>query len=96
MRRKRVPRISAADLRRRGAALFPVPLNCDNNVCWKLFSAWRGEAPGQRPIKMEFHDITESPTEKRVTELLELFYPVHYKTGIAFEDAMRNGKLTRK
>jgi DNA-binding MarR family transcriptional regulator len=45
---------------------------------------------------MEFHDIAESPTEKRVTELLELFYPVHYKTGIAFEDAMRNGKLTRK
>jgi len=45
---------------------------------------------------MEFHDTAENPTEKRVTELLELFYPVHYKTGIAFEDAMRNGKLTRK
>ncbi len=35
-------------------------------------------------------------TEQRVTELLELFYPVHYKTGIAFEDAMRSGQLTRK
>ncbi len=35
-------------------------------------------------------------SEQRVTELLELFYPVHYKTGIAFEDAMRNGQLTRK
>jgi len=34
--------------------------------------------------------------EHRVAELLELFYPVHYKTGIAFEDAMRNGKITRK
>jgi len=45
---------------------------------------------------MEFHDPAESPTERRVTELLELFYPVHYKTGIAFEDAMRHGKLTRK
>jgi DNA-binding MarR family transcriptional regulator len=27
---------------------------------------------------------------------LETIYPVDYKTGIAFEDAMRNGKLTRK
>lgn len=43
---------------------------------------------------MEIPD--DSPTERRVTELLELFYPVHYKTGIAFEDAMRSGKLTRK
>lgn len=34
--------------------------------------------------------------EKRVTELLALFYPVHYKNGIAFEDAMRGGRLTRK
>jgi DNA-binding MarR family transcriptional regulator len=49
---------------------------------------------------MESRDTTsnsaQGPTERRVTELLELFYPVHYKTGIAFEDAMRNGKLTRK
>jgi DNA-binding MarR family transcriptional regulator len=34
--------------------------------------------------------------EDRITELLELFYPVHYRTGITFEDAMRRGKLTRK
>jgi DNA-binding MarR family transcriptional regulator len=33
---------------------------------------------------------------RRVEELLELFYPVHYRTGIAFEDAMRGGQLTRK
>jgi DNA-binding MarR family transcriptional regulator len=46
--------------------------------------------------KMEFHNGTEDPNEHRVTELLELFYPVHYKTCIAFEDAMRDGKLTRK
>jgi len=41
-------------------------------------------------------DVIQDPTERRVTELLELFYPVHYKTGIAFEDVMRDGKLTRK
>jgi len=29
-------------------------------------------------------------------ELLELFYPVHYKGGMALEDAMRGGHLTRK
>ena len=45
---------------------------------------------------MEAVDSAESRTELRVTQLLELFYPVHYKTGIAFEDAMRNGQLTRK
>jgi DNA-binding MarR family transcriptional regulator len=45
---------------------------------------------------MEVDNSAESRAELRVTELLELFYPVHYKTGIAFEDAMRNGQLTRK
>ena len=45
---------------------------------------------------MELDNFAESRTELRVTQLLELFYPVHYKTGIAFEDAMRNGQLTRK
>jgi DNA-binding MarR family transcriptional regulator len=48
------------------------------------------------PSKMELQDITESTAERQVSELLELFYPVHYKTGIAFEEAMRGGKLTRK
>ncbi len=33
--------------------------------------------------------------ESRVNELLELFYPVHYKIGFAFEDGMRLGQLTR-
>ncbi|MGH7837402.1 MAG: hypothetical protein ACREQC_06190, partial [Candidatus Binataceae bacterium] len=46
--------------------------------------------------KMEFQVSADGSTERRVTELLELFYPVHYKTGIAFEDAMRGDKLTRK
>jgi DNA-binding MarR family transcriptional regulator len=41
-------------------------------------------------------NFRENLAEQRVTELLELFYPVHYKTGIAFEDAMRGGKITRK
>ena len=35
-------------------------------------------------------------TEGLVAELLELFYPVHYKGGMALEDAMRGGRLSRK
>ncbi len=38
----------------------------------------------------------DESTERQVTELLELFYPVHYKSGVAFEDALRAGRLTRK
>ncbi len=34
--------------------------------------------------------------EDPAAELLELFYPVHYKGGMALEDAMRRGQLTRK
>ncbi len=45
---------------------------------------------------MESANSSRNLAEQRVTELLELFYPVHYKTGIAFEDAMRGGKITRK
>jgi DNA-binding MarR family transcriptional regulator len=49
-----------------------------------------------RNIELQVVSHEERPDEQRVTELLELFYPVHYKTGIAFEDAMRGEKLTRK
>ncbi len=28
-------------------------------------------------------------------QLLEFFYPIHYKAGMALEDAMRRGRLTR-
>lgn len=45
---------------------------------------------------MDSQDLSDDTNEQRITELLELFYPVHYKTGIAFEDAMRAGRLTRK
>jgi hypothetical protein len=38
---------------------------------------------------------TKAALERRVNELLELFYPVHYKIGFAFEDGMRLGQLTR-
>jgi DNA-binding MarR family transcriptional regulator len=38
---------------------------------------------------------TKVTLERRVNELLELFYPVHYKIGFAFEDKMRRGRLTR-
>src|SRR6266581_8445807 len=37
-----------------------------------------------------------SGTADPAAELLELFYPVHYKGGMALEDAMRGGRLSRK
>lgn len=36
------------------------------------------------------------PKKTLAVELLELFYPVHYKGGMALEDAMRGKQLTRK
>jgi DNA-binding MarR family transcriptional regulator len=32
----------------------------------------------------------------QVSSLLEFFYPIHYKLGIALEDALRGGQITRK
>jgi len=37
----------------------------------------------------------DKQAEQYATELLELFYPIHYRGNMAVEDAMR-GKLTRK
>lgn len=56
----------------------------------------QSDACGELQVMTEAPDAEQSLAEQRVTELLELFYPVHYKTGIAFEDAMRGGKITRK
>ncbi len=36
-----------------------------------------------------------APAARQASELLELFYPVHYRGNMALEDAMR-GELTRK
>lgn len=33
--------------------------------------------------------------ETAAGQLLEFFYPIHYKAGMALEDAMRRGRLTR-
>jgi DNA-binding MarR family transcriptional regulator len=38
---------------------------------------------------------TASVAERHATDLLELFYPVHYRSNMALEDAMR-GSLSRK
>jgi DNA-binding MarR family transcriptional regulator len=38
---------------------------------------------------------TSSPVERHAADLLELFYPVHYRGNMAVEDAMR-GELSRK
>lgn len=37
-------------------------------------------------------DTTTPPA----AELLEFFYPIHYKLGMTLEDALRRGQLTRK
>ena len=39
--------------------------------------------------------ISAAVAQRQATDLLELFYPVHYKSNMALEDAMR-GHLTRK
>ena len=34
--------------------------------------------------------------ETSAAELQEFFYPIHYQIGMALEDALRGGMLTRK
>jgi len=36
------------------------------------------------------------PEETTAAELQEFFYPIHYQIGMALEDALRGGVLTRK
>ncbi|MBI3801965.1 MAG: MarR family transcriptional regulator [Deltaproteobacteria bacterium] len=36
------------------------------------------------------------PQETTAAELQEFFYPIHYQIGMALEDALRGGVLTRK
>ena len=38
----------------------------------------------------------EQPQDKTAAELQEFFYPIHYQIGMALEDALRGGVLTRK
>ncbi|MGE0681110.1 MAG: MarR family winged helix-turn-helix transcriptional regulator [Candidatus Binatia bacterium] len=38
----------------------------------------------------------EQPKETVAAELQEFFYPIHYQIGMALEDALRGGLLTRK
>jgi DNA-binding MarR family transcriptional regulator len=39
--------------------------------------------------------VNATGNETAAGELLELFYPIHYRAGMALEDAMRHGRLTR-
>src|SRR5262245_55962134 len=36
------------------------------------------------------------PEDTTAAELQEFFYPIHYQIGMALEDALRGGMLTRK
>jgi DNA-binding MarR family transcriptional regulator len=53
---------------------------------------------GRKPkaIKFPAHKAVKSrAAETAAGQLLEFFYPIHYKAGMALEDAMRRGQLTR-
>lgn len=39
--------------------------------------------------------VNATASETAAGELLELFYPIHYRAGMALEDAMRHRRLTR-
>src|SRR5712692_379676 len=42
------------------------------------------------------HAVGEETGSVSEADFLELFYPIHYKIGMALEDALRAGELTRK
>jgi DNA-binding MarR family transcriptional regulator len=46
----------------------------------------------QRPARVAAKPDT---AEAAAGQLLELFYPIHYKAGMALDDAMSRGRLTR-
>jgi DNA-binding MarR family transcriptional regulator len=56
----------------------------------------QGSLPRKRPgTTWKMTDKEDKRVEQHAAELLELFYPIHYRGNMAVEDAMR-GKLTRK
>src|SRR5579885_1731043 len=63
-----------------------------------MSSPLRGPAGTPRAIRLMMK--TDSPRPGRIrdprTRLVELFYPVHYTVGLAIEDIIRAGVLTRK
>ncbi len=63
-----------------------------------MSSPLRGPSGTPRAIRLMMK--TDSPRPGRIrdprTRLVELFYPVHYTVGLAIEDIIRAGVLTRK
>lgn len=57
----------------------------------------RGKTPGPpQGVKTAApRAVNGTANEIAAGELLELFYPIHYRAGMALEDAMRHGRLTR-
>lgn len=47
-------------------------------------------------VKREAVARKERPQGTTAAELQEFFYPIHYQIGMALEDALRGGLLTRK
>jgi DNA-binding MarR family transcriptional regulator len=47
-------------------------------------------------MKMEAVARKGPPEDTTASELQEFFYPIHYQIGMALEDALRGGLLTRK
>jgi DNA-binding MarR family transcriptional regulator len=53
---------------------------------------------GRKPKAIKFparKAVKFRAAETAAGQLLEFFYPIHYKAGMALEDAMRRGQLTR-
>jgi len=49
-----------------------------------------------RKFEMKALARREQPQETVAAELQEFFYPIHYQIGMALEDALRGGLITRK
>ncbi len=70
---------------------------------WELINSFVGELIDgrvgglSRENSFTYKELMgEKKAARKTRDLLELFYPIHYKAGMALEDAMRGGVLTRK
>ena len=63
-------------------------MNLSNDSSVRTQSRRKPRRPARATVKSD-------ATEAAAGQLLELFYPIHYKAGMALDDAMRRGRLTR-
>ncbi len=63
-------------------------MNLSNDSSVRTQSRRKPQRPARALVKSD-------AAEAAAGQLLELFYPVHYKAGMALDDAMSRGRLTR-